>query len=76
MSLNEKEIAKLLEVQATAISTITVANIEKLIYDLKGTETPEDSYACGYRDALDTMLLKLRRLNAALAMRQPEATNE
>ena len=72
MSLNEKEIAKLLEVQATAISTITVANIEKLIYDLKGTETPEDPYACGYRDALDTMLLKLRRLNAALAMRQPE----
>jgi len=76
MSLNDREVATLLEHHAQAITTLTIANIEKLIYDLKGVETPEDRYSQGYRDALDTTLIKLRRLNIALAIKKPEDTNE
>jgi hypothetical protein len=74
MSLNDREVATLLEHHSKAITTITIANIEHLIYNLKGTESPEDTYACGYRDALDTILIKLRQLNSALAIRKPEDT--
>jgi hypothetical protein len=76
MSLNDREVATLLEHHATAISTLTIANIEKLIYELKGTEEPQEAYAKGYRDAMDTVLIRLRALNSALAIRKPEATNE
>lgn len=76
MSLNDREIANLLEHHAAAISTLTIANIEKLIIDLKGMEEPQEPYAKGYRDALDTMAIRLRALNAALAIKKPEAKNE
>ena len=74
MSLNDREVATLLEHHATAISTLTIANIEKLIYELKGTEESQEAYAKGYRDAMDTVLIRLRALNSALAIRKPEDT--
>ena len=73
MSLDDRQIAHLLEHHAAAISTLTITNVEKLVMDLKGTEEPQEAYAKGYRDALDTVAIRLRALNAALAIKKPEA---
>ena len=72
MSLDDRQIAHLLEHHAAAISTLTITNVEKLVMDLKGTEEPQEAYAKGYRDALDTVAIRLRALNAALAIKKPE----
>jgi len=76
MSLNDREMTRLLEHHATAITTMTVANIEHLIMNLKGNEDPNTEYSRGYRDAIEIMLIRLRQLNSALAIRKPEQPNE
>jgi len=76
MSLNDREMTRLLEHHATAITTMTITNVEHLIHNLKGDEDPNTEYSRGYRDAIDIMLIRLRQLNSALAIRKPEQPNE
>jgi hypothetical protein len=76
MSLNDYEMSRLLEHHATAITTMTITNVEHLIHNLKGNEDPNTEYSRGYRDAIEIMLIRLRQLNSALEVRKPERPNE
>lgn len=74
MALTDKEIAVLLEHHAKAITTVTITNVEFLITQLRGPETPETDYDRGYRDALNVIQFKLSQLVEALAIRKPEVS--
>lgn len=56
-------VAKMVEDHTKAMVQLTLSNVEKVVYLLKGTEVPTDKYDCGYRDALDTVLIQIRKLD-------------
>lgn len=62
MSLQNDEIATLLNTHADALFGLYMNNVELMITKLKGIEDPQSDYAKGYRDAIDTMLIQLHNM--------------
>ncbi len=56
---------KMIQQHTNAVIELTLANAEQIIYTLRGTEEPTGDYAKGYRDAIDTVLIQMRKLSAA-----------
>jgi hypothetical protein len=53
------------KVTANIIGSTTIIAytlVEQRLIDLKGMEHPGDSYSKGYRDAIDMMLIQIRRM--------------
>ena len=65
------EIDNVIYKHGAALVALTLANVEQMIYSLKSTEEPAGPYSRGYRDAIDTVLMKLRYFDAAIKESKP-----
>lgn len=58
-------IDKALQDYSTRIVLMVLEQLEKSTKELKGEETPEGRYKLGYRDAIDTAVIRIRRVKEA-----------
>ena len=67
----DKVIDNLIYTHGAALVALTLANVEQMVYTLKGTEEPQGPYTRGYRDAIDTVLIKLRNFDNLIKESKP-----